>query len=183
MHAHFSVTMHRLLPLAAVLGLALASPALAAETSFDNISSCTGEQDKKCVSDVQKRWQLEQRDFERAQQAKLDRWREENPQEISAEWQQARRAFSDQLRKEATEFREQMRAKQKAFYETLKEKRPTADTRLRKGSQIQLPGQKECTEKYFSNPEMYRLCLRSARVELLLKLRQQAIDRSAAGKE
>lgn len=171
--------------LALLSGLALALPALAADSTIGDVSSCSSSSDKKCVSDIQKRWQREQRDFERAQQKKLDTWRDEHPQEVSAEWEQARRAFSDQLRKEAVEFREAMKAKQKAFYDALKKKIPTSDSRLQgRATQQNLPGQKECMEKYFNeNPEMYRLCLRGKRTEMLLKLRQQAIDRSAEEQE
>lgn len=165
-----------------LLGIALATPAFAAASDnvIQNLSSCKAT-DKKCVSDMQKRWQREQRDFDRAQQKKLNDWRDANPQTVSAEWEQARRAYSEVLRKEAIAFREDLKKRQKEFYDALKDKLPTGDSRLKAtGSQITLPGQAECTEKFFSNPEMYRLCLRGKRVEFLLKQRQQAIDKTKA---
>lgn len=169
-----------------LLGIALASPAFAAvrgSGTITSLSSCRAT-DKKCVSDMQKQWQRQQRDFDRDQRKKLTEWLEAHPQVVSAEWEQERRAFSEQLLADAKAFREDLKKRQKEFYDALKEKIPTSDARLQgKGAQQLLPGQQECADKYLSNPEMYRLCLRSARVDFLLKLRQQSIEKSAAGTE
>lgn len=163
------------------LGLALSVlSAPLAHAEVLETSSCR-DGSKKCISDMQKRWQREQRDFDRAQQKKLDTWRKENPQVVSGEWDATRRAYSDVLRKEAQEFRAAMKEKQKAFYDALKKQIPTSDGRLQGiGQQPPLPGQTACAHHLPGQPEMYRLCLRAERVNFLLKMRQTAEDRTKA---
>ncbi len=156
---------------------AAAAPALADEGATQlTASSCKGETDKKCISDTIKRWKREKDEFERSIDQKRKAWLEANPQNASAEWETAQKANSNDLRQQVQAYRKQQNDLEKAFYAELKKKQPKADSRVNAtGAPSLLPGQDKCSAGDL--PEIFRICMRQARIKFLLDLK----NKSSAG--
>lgn len=127
---------------------------------------------------MQKQWTLQAREFTRKQAAEMKEWRIANPQVISEEWTKANIAFSEKMKNQALEFRNQQKEDRKVFFDAFKESVASPDPHLTSsGKQPMYPGQEECFVKYQEQqnlPDWLQLCLRKANIEYRLSLREKA---------
>jgi len=180
----------RLLATSVLASLALCNVPLAlAEGEAETIESltaslsdltCDGKEGKgigQCISDVLKRIKVIEENFSLAYKAEAAAWKEEHEGDgISEEYVLALKAFNEQMQTKRKAFQEAVRLARKKFFDQQTVVRVQKGEVKTVGSKpldtaAELEARKQCSEKFASDQDAERTCLRS------LLQRKEAVDK------
>jgi len=163
----------------AALAFSTVAPAFAEEATPETLDSlmaslsdlsCEGKQGRavgQCITDVLKRIKAIEHDFSVEYKAEVAAWRKEHDGDgISTEYTLALKAFNDGMQAKRKAFQERVVVVRKAFFDQITLQRVQKGEVNTKGSQTLTSSDeqellKQCSEKFASDQDAERVCLRN----------------------